>query len=289
MLESVDTSMVREREFLWRLHIVPTAEKDGEEDVALIFVFNHLIVDGQGSLSVLSYFVDELLASNRSTAPTITSVVPFGPSLETILDVRPTLGYMLEQVVGDKLKRFQDDHKFPRKKSYKNVSDITTGMQFLEISSLDTSSLLEQCRAQKLTLNTLLVAIHMIAWTIFKNQGETRRLRKEDEDFVDLLTAVSLRNSLLVEMLPGCGGNYLSGVTFGRKIKKSISLHLSAILDCGYLDEAKKTIFWDLAQSIKDEHHAKHQDTLSQIGLTAWVYLYPYRASIFSTHFRPDR
>lgn len=90
--KSCDTTIERERGYLWRLHVV---DQQPDEKI-FIFTFNHLVTDGQGAVEILSVFLSALVGDNTIVE------VSTGPTLESVLDVRPSVGYLLNELRQDK-------------------------------------------------------------------------------------------------------------------------------------------------------------------------------------------
>eukprot|EP01127_Copromyxa_protea_P019449 TRINITY_DN6311_c1_g1_i1.p1 TRINITY_DN6311_c1_g1~~TRINITY_DN6311_c1_g1_i1.p1 ORF type:complete len:509 (+),score=79.28 TRINITY_DN6311_c1_g1_i1:216-1742(+) len=269
LIESVDTTMMKPESFLWRLHVVP----ESDSDVAIILTFNHLVTDGNGSLAILSEFTKALLSPSEPVPLSQELVIPFGPPLEHVFETRPKVSYMLSRVLEDKTETFfPKPNKFPREETYKHFSELTTGMEFLEFDEFVTRHLLSRCKFHGVTLNALLCAAHMLAYTSHKHKTIPKDLSISDT--VDIMCAVSLRKNLLIPMPEGCGGNYLTGTTFTRKIPvRNTELIKNGLDHSGTTAESKsfETLVWSLAKTVKKDYAKNLENNSTDIGLTAWI------------------
>jgi hypothetical protein len=248
--------------------------------------------------------------------------VPFGPPLEWVYDLRPRLYFLLEQLILDKTKKFFSKKKFPRQETYSEVSDLTTGIEFVEIGADTCKKFAAKCRAQKVTVHMALVAAHMLAYTTNrtsweegegrdegrgeregKGRGERDRggRGKNEGDYVDVLSAVSLRPKLLVSLPPACGGNYITGWTAGRTISRALTENFRrclveggrieraaegrgkegarierapnerGLVEGGRIERVAEESFWAMARDLGREFGASFRDVSTNIGLTVWL------------------
>lgn len=189
--------------------------------------------------------------------------VAFGPPLETVRDIRPTVGFMLRQLFQDKTATlFPAPVKFPKEETFKELSELTTGMEFIEIGPTACKTLTARCKEHQVTINSVIAAAHMFAYATIKKTDNS------PTDFVDLLCAISLRKDLNVDLPRACGSNYLSAVTFGRHIKKEDTKKIKTLLNNR---QGNVNLLWELARTLGKEHKDTYKDNATNIGLTVWI------------------
>lgn len=133
-------------------------------------------------------------------------------------------------------------------------------MEFVEVDALRFQKLYQKCRENHVTLNTLLMAAHSVAYILtFNSENSTSDLGLGE--WLEVQCAVSLRKHLLVDLPKACGGNYITESTIGRHTE-----HLQQMINRDRVESV-----WSLATSIGKEQKEKFADSMCKTGLIAFI------------------